>query len=175
MAYSHAAVVRHGRYAFVWQAFADPPAVRFPSPSRSCAPCVRARASCRSLRQHQTFGTLLQDYSANTVPNTMHSELTGHRANVKCICFDRSDGTRLLSGSSDNTVRVWNIETGSEVTALEGHTCGNFDAALGHVSRISQRNTTPHTPRDIRYLVPVLIVCCLLLAIRCYGQSTGCR
>jgi small GTP-binding protein len=37
-------------------------------------------------------------------------------------CAFSSDGTRALSGSDDNTVRVWDVETGRCLRVLEGHT-----------------------------------------------------
>jgi len=32
------------------------------------------------------------------------------------------DGTRIVSGSDDNTVRVWDAASGAEVNNLRGHT-----------------------------------------------------
>ena len=51
-----------------------------------------------------------------------------------------ADGTKGLSGSGDQTVRVWDLERGECVKVLEGHTeycdeCradgGRFEGALG--------------------------------------------
>ena len=33
-----------------------------------------------------------------------------------------TDGTRIISGSDDNSVRVWDASTGAELKVLEGHT-----------------------------------------------------
>ena len=33
-----------------------------------------------------------------------------------------ADGTRIVSGSGDNTIRLWHAETGIELARLEGHT-----------------------------------------------------
>ena len=34
---------------------------------------------------------------------------------------------RIVSGSEDNTIRIWNVDTGETVHVLEGHTdvCGD--------------------------------------------------
>ena len=31
------------------------------------------------------------------------------------------DGKHVVSGSSDNTIKVWNLDTGKEERTLEGH------------------------------------------------------
>jgi eukaryotic-like serine/threonine-protein kinase len=34
------------------------------------------------------------------------------------------DGKRIVSGSADNTVKVWDAATGQEALSLKGHTAG---------------------------------------------------
>ncbi|KAJ5708179.1 hypothetical protein N7488_007980 [Penicillium malachiteum] len=46
--------------------------------------------------------------------------LEGHSSSVYSIAWS-PDGSRLASGSSDNTVRVWDPTTGQSVSTLEGH------------------------------------------------------
>ena len=36
------------------------------------------------------------------------------------MAFDR-EGRRIVSGSDDNTVRVWDAATGAELACLRGH------------------------------------------------------
>ena len=46
--------------------------------------------------------------------------LNGHSRGVYSVAFSR-DGTRIVSGSGDNTVRLWNAVTGEMERVLEGH------------------------------------------------------
>ena len=45
--------------------------------------------------------------------------LTGHSSLVRSIAFSR-DGTRIVSGSDDSLVKIWNVETGALVST---HAC----------------------------------------------------
>jgi WD40 repeat protein len=45
--------------------------------------------------------------------------LTGHSGSVLAVAVT-ADGTRVISGSSDNTVKVWNLETGEEIATFIG-------------------------------------------------------
>jgi WD40 repeat protein len=44
----------------------------------------------------------------------------GHLAGVNCLAFSL-DGRRIVSGSSDSTLLVWDVESGEIVQRLEGH------------------------------------------------------
>jgi hypothetical protein len=44
----------------------------------------------------------------------------GHTAAIRAIAFS-PDGKRVLSGSDDRTVRIWDAETGKELRRFEGH------------------------------------------------------
>jgi dipeptidyl aminopeptidase/acylaminoacyl peptidase len=46
--------------------------------------------------------------------------LRGHELKVKAIAFS-PNGTRLATGSYDNTARLWEITTGKELAVLRGH------------------------------------------------------
>jgi WD40 repeat protein len=42
---------------------------------------------------------------------------------VKCVCLAfSSDGTSLVSGSDDCTVKLWDVQTGGTVKTFFGHT-----------------------------------------------------
>ncbi len=52
--------------------------------------------------------------------------LRGHREPVNCVSFS-PDGTRIVSGSNDWTLRVWDAESGAELSKLRGH-CGGVNS-----------------------------------------------
>src|ERR1700731_2228405 len=46
--------------------------------------------------------------------------IEGHSGRVMSVSFS-PDGTRIVSGSDDKTVRVWDAVTGAHLQTLEGH------------------------------------------------------
>jgi WD40 repeat protein len=51
----------------------------------------------------------------------MEAKLEGHTSSVLSVAFSQ-DGSRVVSGSFDKTVRIWNVMAGEMETKLEGHT-----------------------------------------------------
>ncbi len=55
--------------------------------------------------------------------------LIGHKHIVWSVAIS-PDGKTLASGSEDNTIRLWDITTGEQLTTITGHTapvkCVNF-------------------------------------------------
>ena len=49
----------------------------------------------------------------------LHS-LEGHTASVASVAF-LPDGKRVLTGSQDNTAKLWDADTGKEILTLKGH------------------------------------------------------
>ncbi|KYR00548.1 hypothetical protein DLAC_02562 [Tieghemostelium lacteum] len=70
--------------------------------------------------------TLLEDYSCFVLPNSMKYQCLGHRKNVKSVEFI-GNGSILASGSSDNTIRLWNTENGSAISTLTGNNSRIWD------------------------------------------------
>ena len=46
--------------------------------------------------------------------------MNGHSDYVNSVAFNHSE-TLLASGSSDNTIKLWNLETKTEIASLHGH------------------------------------------------------
>ena len=65
----------------------------------------------------------------DTVTGTSISVLSGHTDHVWCLTFSL-DGTFLVSGSEDRTVKLWDIQTGGVVKTFCGHTDGVVSASV---------------------------------------------
>ena len=76
------------------------------------------------------IATLLRDYECFVLPNALAHEYEGHASNVKCIAFVGSDGQFLVSGSSDQTVRVWQSGLpAGDCLVLKGHSARIWDVS----------------------------------------------
>ncbi|EHK21355.1 uncharacterized protein TRIVIDRAFT_10543, partial [Trichoderma virens Gv29-8] len=54
--------------------------------------------------------------------NALRKSLLGHEDDVKCVAFSQ-DEKHLASGSRDNTIKIWDLETGQVVSyVMRGHT-----------------------------------------------------
>jgi WD40 repeat protein len=62
---------------------------------------------------------ILTQSQSLTPPGAETARLEGHSRGVRALCV-LPDG-RLASGSSDNTIRLWDVTTGAESARLEGH------------------------------------------------------
>ncbi|KDE08948.1 hypothetical protein MVLG_01038 [Microbotryum lychnidis-dioicae p1A1 Lamole] len=72
-------------------------------------------------RQAPVIRTLLKDYTPFVVPNAVAGTFEGHRANVKSVRFIGAEGAQLVSGSSDNSVRVWETRSARCLAVYTGH------------------------------------------------------
>ncbi|KAJ3292410.1 hypothetical protein HDU76_007166, partial [Blyttiomyces sp. JEL0837] len=73
--------------------------------------------------------TLLQDYQSLIIPNAVRHSFVGHRGNVKCVDFVGDLGQYIISGSSDNTCRIWETDTAECRAVLEGHSARIWDVS----------------------------------------------
>jgi hypothetical protein len=55
--------------------------------------------------------------------------LRGHTSSCRCICVS-ADGKRLLTGSGDRTLQLWDADTGKSLRVFKGHTDCVNGAAL---------------------------------------------
>ncbi len=62
----------------------------------------------------------LRPYCERFPCNESLRELEGHTDHIYSIAFS-PDGSTLASGSSDNTVKIWNVRSGKEFKTLRGH------------------------------------------------------
>ncbi|KZS89491.1 hypothetical protein SISNIDRAFT_398115, partial [Sistotremastrum niveocremeum HHB9708] len=55
--------------------------------------------------------------------------MQGHTNHVNSVAYS-PDGTHVVSGSDDKTVRIWDAATGAEVHKMEGHTSSVYSVAF---------------------------------------------
>ena len=58
--------------------------------------------------------------SGDIAPPQCERTLEGHDHYVSCLCLT-PDGRRVISGSDDKTIRIWDLDTGECLRILEGH------------------------------------------------------
>ena len=69
-----------------------------------------------------TFLLILLTVSQNTFAQTQPKViLAGHTSAIIAVAFS-PDGTTIATGSSDNSIRLWDSNTGEHIKTLEGHT-----------------------------------------------------
>ncbi len=67
----------------------------------------------------------------DAVTGTLDNTLQGHTDSVNSVAFNH-DGSKIVSGSRDNTVRVWDMVTGALDNTLQGHTDVVHSVAFNH-------------------------------------------
>lgn len=94
------------------------------------------RARYRPVAQPRVFvGTLLRDYRCFAIPNACKAVYSGHEANVKAVAFAGAGGERIISGSSDCTVRVWSSEPPMAQIEEDVDGVQNIDASMDRAER----------------------------------------
>jgi hypothetical protein len=106
------------------------------------ANCVaRRRGTPKTLELDQYFDQLLDCFQQwrprvyhekcwVTVNGLLQPKLLLHHPSVVYCAIYSPDGTRIVSGSSDETVRVWDASTGAVLRTLEGHTSSVWSVAF---------------------------------------------
>ncbi len=70
--------------------------------------------------------------------------LMGHTSSVNAVALS-PDGCRIISGSADDTLKVWDMESGAELQTLKGHTNSVFAIALIPNGRFIISGSLDHT------------------------------
>ena len=81
--------------------------------------------------------------------NSQLLTLKGHKGNVFSAVYS-PDGKRVITASHDETARIWDAETGTEIAVLKGHTKSVHSAvfrSLAMASRCSPRHPDRGTAR----------------------------
>ncbi|QIR41002.1 hypothetical protein HCG51_32855 [Tolypothrix sp. PCC 7910] len=81
------------------------------------------------MQQCKTLGLLPQTASLTPPGSSLVLTLNGHSDTVNAVAFT-PDGKYVISGSSDNTLKVWNWQTGELLRNLEGHSDSVYAIAL---------------------------------------------
>ncbi|MDR1912638.1 MAG: caspase family protein [Helicobacteraceae bacterium] len=67
--------------------------------------------------------------SAIAITTSASQTFTGHSSLVNSVAFS-ADNRYVLSGSDDNTVRLWDIKTGKEIRRFTGHSSSVYSVAF---------------------------------------------
>ncbi len=71
-------------------------------------------------------------YSYSQDDNTKpYKTLKGHKHKVQGAFFS-SDGNFIISYGWDNTIKIWDVKTFSEIRTFKGHTDQVWSAAISH-------------------------------------------
>jgi WD40 repeat protein len=70
--------------------------------------------------------------------------LSGHSNGVGSVTIS-PDGRTLVSGSSDDTIKIWNMATGEQIRTLSGHSKGILSVAISPDGRTLASGSTDKT------------------------------
>jgi WD40 repeat protein len=80
------------------------------------------------------------------LPDNLLGTFKGHSSSVRSVSFSQ-DGRYLASGSSDNTVRLWEVPSGKELVTLRGHVGSVFSVSFSPDARYLLSRSSDRTIR----------------------------
>lgn len=98
------------------------------------------RVSCSAIGKLSLH--LLQEIVKWLIPKCILTQLWGHTEPVESICIS-DDGSHIVTGSYDKTIKVWNALTGKCIRTIEAHKCTDTLCVSGDGNTIvsSKQNT----------------------------------
>ncbi|HRF94339.1 MAG TPA: hypothetical protein PLZ51_04055, partial [Aggregatilineales bacterium] len=78
------------------------------------------RIAYHPTEQQFVVGTTLNSVILFSLDGEEIRRFEGHTDMVTSLAFS-GDGTQLLTGSLDRTLRLWDVATGDEIRVFEGH------------------------------------------------------
>lgn len=70
-----------------------------------------------------------RNQDTDTISNTLRATLKGHALRVSTVAIT-ADGNTIVSGSDDNTIKIWDSKNGSLKRTLNGHTASVIDLKI---------------------------------------------
>jgi len=78
------------------------------------------RKKKKRMEEEEKKADTAQSSNLHKISTTCTETLTGHSSDVRSVAVSR-DGQTVVSGSSDNTIKVWDIKSGSCTKTLTAH------------------------------------------------------
>jgi WD40 repeat protein len=97
-------------------------------------------------KRNKSTSVLIGPTYAYTGETVTEAELEGHTGAVMSVAFSQ-DSSRVVSGSRDKTVRIWNAATGEMEAELKGHTGAVMSVAF---SQDSSRVVSGSSDKTVR-------------------------
>ena len=89
---------------------------------------------------------LREDSEGDLDGSAFRKLLSGHSDRVRSVAFS-SDSSVLVSGSDDQTVRIWDVNTGALTTSLYGHTSRVWSVAVSPDDKVIASGSEDNTIR----------------------------